>query len=54
MGWAMRLPHGAPEVAWFRDPSPLFDGSDPAWSVEPNGLLVRRVGDDHHLRERVD
>jgi hypothetical protein len=54
VGWAMRLPHGEPEVAWFRDPSPLFDGSDPAWSVEPDGLLVRRVGDDRHLCERVD
>jgi hypothetical protein len=54
VGWAMRLPHGEPEVAWFRDPSPLFDGSDPAWSVETDGVLVRLVGDDHHLCERVD
>jgi hypothetical protein len=54
VGWAMRLPHEAPEVAWFQDPSPLFDGSDPAWSVEPDGLLVRRVGNDRHLCERVD
>jgi hypothetical protein len=49
LGWATRLPHSDPEVAWFRDPAPLFDGSDPAWVVEPDGLLVRRVGDDSHL-----
>jgi hypothetical protein len=52
VGWAMRLPHADPEVAWFRDPAPLFDGSDPAWAVEPDGLLVRRVGDDSHLCQR--
>jgi len=49
VGWAMRLPDAEPEVSWFHDPSPLFDGSDPAWVVEPDGLLVRRVGDDRHL-----
>jgi hypothetical protein len=47
-------PLGVASVLQAGEPAPLFDGSDPAWSVEPDGLLVRRVGDDHHLYERVD
>jgi hypothetical protein len=53
VGWAIRLPYVEPEVAWFRDPAPLFGGSDTAWVVEPDGLLVRRVGDDSHLCQRM-
>jgi hypothetical protein len=53
VGWATRLPYSAPEVAWFRDPAPLFDGSDPAWVAEPDGLLIRRVGYDGHLCRRM-
>jgi hypothetical protein len=53
VGWATRLPHSTPEITWFPDPAPLFDGSDPAWVVEPDGLLVIRVGDDSHLCKQM-
>ncbi len=46
VGWAVRLPEGPCEVAWFRDVVAILKNPASPWRVTPAQLCVQRIGDD--------
>jgi hypothetical protein len=52
VGWAVRLPDGDCDNAWFRDPAAIIKNPGSSWTVTPAQLCVQRTGDDSSFQTK--
>jgi hypothetical protein len=50
VGWAVRLPDGPCEVAWFQNPTAILQSTNSPWKSESEDYRITRIADDAKLQ----